>query len=245
VPASVHAHLYDEVSALGSPLDPILRRALAKDPDARYPSAGDLGRAAVAAARGEHVTEEERTVATGNAAPDPRAPTVVLGAQPTARLVTRPRRRAVASLAAFSVVGLAAVAALAIAGAGTDPPPAVEAVTDGEVRDAVTAFADAYATEDAAALGRLITTNVTRALPTGVQRGRRAVVAEYAAQFKAMRIQSYEVSDLSVTAGSAGRAAGSYLVRRGGADAFGGRFVLGVVKEHGRVRIRLIAATPA
>jgi serine/threonine-protein kinase len=240
VPASVHAHLYDPVPELGSPLDPVLRRALAKHPDARYPSAGDLGRAALAAARGQHVTEEERTVATGPAAPDPHAPTVVLPAQPAS-----PRRHSVAGLAALSLAGLAAVAALAIAGAGPDPPPAVEAVTDAEVRDAVTAFADAYATEDPRSLGRLLTSDVTRALPDGVQRGRKAVVAAYASQFKAMRIEAYDVSDLAITAGPAGRAAGTYVVRRRGADAFGGRFVLGVVKERGRVRIRLIAATPA
>ena len=48
-----------------------MARALAKDPERRYPSAGDLGRAALAAARGEPVTESERSVAVGPAAPDP------------------------------------------------------------------------------------------------------------------------------------------------------------------------------
>ena len=47
----------------------MIERALAKHPEDRYPSAGDLGRAALAAAAGEPVTEQERTVATGAAAP--------------------------------------------------------------------------------------------------------------------------------------------------------------------------------
>jgi hypothetical protein len=243
VPASVHAHLYDPVPKLGTRMDRVLARALAKDPSARYPSAGDLGRAALAAARGEHVTEEERTVATGPAAPDPNAHTVVLPPHPAPPPPRpRPRRRAVAGLAAACVVGLGGVAALAIAGAGTDPPAAVEPVTDSEVRDAVANFSDAYGNEDTRALGRLLTADVTRALPGGIQRGRKAVLAEYAAQFKQHDITAYDVSDLAVSAGDSGRAAGTYDVR--GAP-FQGRFVLGVVKEHGRVRIRLIAATPA
>ena len=273
VPASVHAHLYEEVPRTQTSLDGVLRRALAKDPDDRYPSAGDLGRAAVAAARGERVTEEERTVATGPAAPDPDAHTVVLPNRapelprpanrapelpqsgsdtawlpPTGSQAARlgSRRRGIVALAAFSVAGLAAVAGLAIAGAGTDPPPAVEPVTDNEVRDVVTGFSDAYSTEDAGALSRLLTKDVTRALPNGtIQRGRQLVVAEYAAQFKRMRIESYDVSDLDVSAGGAGRAAGTYTVRRRGASSFGGTFVLGIVKERGRLRIALIAATPA
>ena len=59
-------------SASGAPasFDRVIARALAKEPADRYPSAGDLGRAALAAARGEHVTESERTVAVGPAAPD-------------------------------------------------------------------------------------------------------------------------------------------------------------------------------
>jgi len=53
---------------LGKAFDPLFVRALAKDPHERYPSAGDLGRAAIAAARGEAVTSPERSVATGAAA---------------------------------------------------------------------------------------------------------------------------------------------------------------------------------
>jgi hypothetical protein len=70
-------------------------------------------------------------------------------------------------------------------------------------------------------------------------------VHEYAKQFASMNVTAYDVSGLAVQSGDAGRAAGDYTVRRRGAAPFGGRFVLGVVKERGRVRIRLIAALPA
>jgi serine/threonine-protein kinase len=80
VPSTMMAHLHDEVpriSAYGAPreFDRVIARALAKDPEDRYPSAGDLGRAALAAARGEPVTESERSVARGLAAPEAAAPT--------------------------------------------------------------------------------------------------------------------------------------------------------------------------
>lgn len=96
VTATMLAHLDDprpRPSTAGAPpsFDRVIARALAKDPADRYPSAGDLGRAAEAASRGEHVTESERTVAIGPAAPegggDVTAPTAVV-ARP------RPRSRA-------------------------------------------------------------------------------------------------------------------------------------------------------
>jgi hypothetical protein len=47
----------------------VVARALAKAPAERYPSAGDLGRAASAGAHGAAPTEPERSVAAGEAAP--------------------------------------------------------------------------------------------------------------------------------------------------------------------------------
>ena len=73
-----------------SRLDPVIRRAMAKDPADRFPSAGDLGRAAVAATRGEAVTEPEHLVGIGEAAP--AAETVPLPAA-TAPTERQPRRR--------------------------------------------------------------------------------------------------------------------------------------------------------
>jgi hypothetical protein len=52
----------------------VLKRAMNKDPDERYLSAGDLGRAAVAAAAGEVLSRAERSVAAGVAAPGGAGP---------------------------------------------------------------------------------------------------------------------------------------------------------------------------
>jgi serine/threonine protein kinase len=73
--ARLYAHLNDPppapslyVPEVSMGLDDVVIRAMSKDPDDRYPSAGDLGRAAQAALRGERPAAPERTVATGAAA---------------------------------------------------------------------------------------------------------------------------------------------------------------------------------
>jgi serine/threonine protein kinase len=73
--ARLYAHLNDPppapslyVPEISMALDDVVIRAMSKDPDDRYPSAGDLGRAAQAALRGERPEAPERTVATGAAA---------------------------------------------------------------------------------------------------------------------------------------------------------------------------------
>jgi serine/threonine protein kinase len=129
--AKMWAHLNEPPPSAGSRgpagvavLDPVIRRAMAKDPADRFPSAGDLGRAAVAAARGEAVTEPERPVGAGEAAPAPetlRLPPEETGAPaPTERLPRRRRsgrrrrrgRRIAISLAL--VAGLGAAAAVEV-----------------------------------------------------------------------------------------------------------------------------------
>jgi hypothetical protein len=74
--AKIYAHLSEpppqvDCAALGLPagLDHVVRRAMAKRPDERFPSAGDLARATVAAIEQRPLEEPERTVATGSAAP--------------------------------------------------------------------------------------------------------------------------------------------------------------------------------
>jgi serine/threonine protein kinase len=73
--ARLYAHLNDPPPApslyepaVSMALDDVVIRAMSKAPEDRYPSAGDLGRAAIAALSGAPVAVPERTVATGAAA---------------------------------------------------------------------------------------------------------------------------------------------------------------------------------
>lgn len=73
--ARLYAHLNDPPPAaslyvpdVSMALDDVVIRAMSKLPEDRYPSAGDLGRAAQAALRGARPVTPERTVATGMAA---------------------------------------------------------------------------------------------------------------------------------------------------------------------------------
>jgi streptogramin lyase len=124
--AKLWAHLNEpppSVAAWGAPaaFEPVIARAMAKAPADRYPSAGDLGRAAEAAVTGRRVTDAERSVASGRAAPsetrpatvatrrDPSdAPTRASAAEPDAG--RRPRRRLAAAAGAFVVLAGAAAA---------------------------------------------------------------------------------------------------------------------------------------
>jgi serine/threonine protein kinase/streptogramin lyase len=74
--SKIYAHMHDPPPPvrtvapwLPPDFDTVLQRAMAKEPADRYPSAGDLGRAASAAARGQDVTQTEHSVARGAAAP--------------------------------------------------------------------------------------------------------------------------------------------------------------------------------
>ncbi len=274
VPATILAHLGDappRPSEIGAPkgFDRVIARSLAKEAADRYPSAGDLARAADAAARGEPVTESERSVAVGPAAQGvpanghAAAPTAVttVNAQTTAMrprpvaTAVRPRpvaappprrtrrgRRAVAiGVAAAGLATGGALIAMSGGGVGGDPSAPL---SDGEVRDVAEAFARAYETEDSGALGRLLTRDVQRVLPAGVARGRAGVVTEYERQFQANETESYELDDLETRGGRAGRASGTYRVTRAGSPAIEGRIVLGVLRDRGRPRIGLIAVTP-
>jgi hypothetical protein len=291
VPATMYAHIHEPAptpSSRGMPheFDRVIARALAKAPEDRYPSAGDLGRAALAAARGEPVTESERSVAVGPAAPD-EAATVVNGAGHTAvtawdrsaredetavtswdapahedetavtswdgtapgeddRRVVRPRRWPY-QLAAGLMVFAALVALGLIAGQVFGGPAGSAAQTgplsEDEVRDTAQAFADAYADENPSALRATLSRDVVRVLPGGRSEGRDQVVDQYRRQFDG-KVKGYELEDLTVTGGRAGRASGSYRVDRDGDDRIEGRIVFGIVRERGEPRIKLIAATP-
>jgi hypothetical protein len=96
--------------------DEVVRRALAKNPDDRYPSAGDLARAALAASeRRTLIAAEERSVGTGDAAATERhEPTTRVQLQPVAA-DSGTRRRSLVLGAGVAVVALiVAVIALVV-----------------------------------------------------------------------------------------------------------------------------------
>jgi serine/threonine-protein kinase len=270
VPSTMAAQLHDppprpSEHGARAEFDRVIARSLAKDPADRYPSAGDLGRAALAAARGEAVTESERSVAVGPAAPD--APTVNGRDLPTAatayataatraerppeagpapeRSVYRPVRLMRSAGVALGLVAILAGIGLALGAVLGPGAPAQKTgpLSEDEVRSVAQDFASAYASEDAGALRRTLSRNVLRVLPAGVARGRSQVVAQYARQFDG-KVRGYTFGDLQITGGSAGRASGTYRVDRADGSPIRGRIALGVVREGGEPRIRLIAATP-
>ncbi|HEX8690507.1 MAG TPA: hypothetical protein VF729_09730, partial [Solirubrobacterales bacterium] len=139
--ARLYAHLNDPppapslyVPEVPMALDDVVIRAMSKQPGDRYPSAGDLGRAAVAALSGERPALPERTVATGAAATkesvSPEPPTVAQPTQPpeppTRRMAGEDaagrRRWALAAIAGALVAAIAAVAIAFGGGGGSDPP---------------------------------------------------------------------------------------------------------------------------
>jgi serine/threonine protein kinase len=133
--AKMWAHLNEPPAAADRVLDPVIRRAMAKDPGRRFPSAGDFGRAAVAAARGEAVTEPEHVVASGDAAPLPE--TVRLSRDPDLPPTDpmprrRKRRRLVWALVVLLVIAALGAAALIavprLSDSGTTKPPSGIAV---------------------------------------------------------------------------------------------------------------------
>jgi DNA-binding beta-propeller fold protein YncE len=156
--ATLWAHLHDDpptlrdrAPAVAASFDAVLSRAMAKDPDDRFPSAGDLGRAALAAAGQPVAPGPERVVAVGEAAPGDSQETVVSPDQaPTVLAASQaPTRRLWPwALAVVPIAGLALIAALALGGGGgggggtaatttgaptgtaTAPPPQKTAIKD-------------------------------------------------------------------------------------------------------------------
>jgi DNA-binding beta-propeller fold protein YncE len=144
--AKLWAHLSEpppKPSEHGAPeaFDAVIERALAKAPDERYPSGGDLGRAAVAAAAGRRPAERERLVATGAAAPvesetisAARPAALTQGRQDAETVAQEPsrvhraRRPALLGVALIAAAGIGVGAAVAVGvGQGDETPPAATA----------------------------------------------------------------------------------------------------------------------
>ena len=115
--------------------DDVVERALAKAPDDRYPSAGDLGRAAIAAAAGRRPLRTERVVARGAAAPiemetvaAQRPAVIPVSADTVAIRQTRKGvRPALLAVALLAAAGIGVVTALTLS-RRENPAPAGSAV---------------------------------------------------------------------------------------------------------------------
>ena len=116
--------------------DGVVSRAMAKEPDARYPSAGDLGRAALAAASGGTPGQPERMVARGAAAPDGERTELDDGSTLTAgRPQPKPKRSLRRPLVLAGLLAAAAVLAFVLI---RDPPQTPTGATirvAGTIRD--------------------------------------------------------------------------------------------------------------
>src|SRR6478735_8493508 len=157
VPPTMLAHLHEpppRAVGVSPDLNRVITRALAKSPDDRYPSAGDCGRAALAAAEGRSITEAERSVARGAAAPTMRReeqlwsgpvdpderPVEELPPVKTYRARKRPRWLL---LGLASALTAGAIGVAAIPGGGDDVPPPGSPVSEAEVERLARSFAAA------------------------------------------------------------------------------------------------------
>jgi streptogramin lyase len=114
-------------------LDRVVQRALAKLPEQRQPSAGDLGRATLAAVGGSVAAEPERMVARGAASPEgaPKEPGLaeevptLSGQRPLPEPPPEPasRKRLLAAVGALAAAAGATVLAFSFLGDGARDPP--------------------------------------------------------------------------------------------------------------------------
>jgi hypothetical protein len=125
--ATLWSHLHDPpppasmlTEGVPEAFDAVIERALAKDPGERFPSAGDLGRAALAAAGTPVATGSERMVARGRAAPGDET-RVSPRHDPTRAAPVRGSRLGL--LGALAVLVAAAVVLILILGGGGDNEP--------------------------------------------------------------------------------------------------------------------------
>jgi len=150
--ARLYAHLNEPppapslfVPEVPMALDDVAIRAMSKAPEDRYPSAGDLGRAAEAALSGAPVTVPERTVATGAAATG-TAETVLLA---------RPRRRRLAWAGALAAIVAIVATAVALGvgsgdgGSATSAGEGARSVTEPTTRPQTLSESDLIARADA------------------------------------------------------------------------------------------------
>lgn len=187
--ATLYAHLHepapdarDLAPDVPGPLADVVRRALEKDPADRFPSAGDLGRAALAAVGDAPGPPPERTVARGAAAPGGGEETAVSPSDtPTELAITRVIGRRVRpwlapALSLLAGAAVVVVAALLLTGSnGDDTRPTTSTATTtaaaigpGDLRTGRPMKVDPRPTSIAFARGRLWVTSARRNRLTGV-----------------------------------------------------------------------------
>jgi serine/threonine-protein kinase len=246
--ATMLAHLGDEPPAASATVgvspsfDRVLRRALAKRPADRYASAGELGRAACAAAstarrappRTPRARHSHKTAPTKLDLRPPRS-----RSRPEQTAPRHATRRILAGAAAL-LATIAAVAALTRTPAA--PPSGPLRAT--EIAGVVRAFASAYAQRDPRALDRLLARDVTAVTPGAVERGRAAVLGDYERQFADSSISGYAVADVQTRPGWVGRASAQYAMLRAGRPDLSGELTLGLERIAGRAEIGLIITQP-
>jgi non-specific serine/threonine protein kinase len=130
--ATLWAHVYapppsvrEFAPQLPEELDAVVQRAMAKDPTKRYPSAGEVGRAAVAAAHGEEAHAPQPDAPQPAAAPPARADDAS-APERNARAGWRPGRRLLYAGAGLLLAVAATVAIVSLS--GSDEPQSDRAV---------------------------------------------------------------------------------------------------------------------
>ena len=277
--ATMLAHLNDEPlppsrsSAALASFDPVLARALAKAPAERFDTAGELGRAATAAAgagstrarpaeAGPPPAARSARARTGSRRPGGPLRNARRSREATAtKLDLRPPRGERASgpqrsryvsyrwaRGAAVVAGGAALVAAAVIGVVallTSGAGAPGPLTQTDVTNVVSSFAAAYGDRDAHALGSLLAPDVVRVSSSATERGRAAVLAEYRQQLSDRSITGYRLADLNVVAVAwIARASAQYSVLRAGQAPETGSVTFGVERVSGRPEIGLIATQP-